>query len=517
MAMREYQSRGLDALRQEMLAGHTRIVFTAPTGSGKGEVISETTRLATGRGRRVLVTSCRRELVEDLSERLTRYQVPHGLILAGAPTAPHFPVQVASIATLARRDKPPADVVLVDEVHHATAESWSRIIDAYPDAVIVGFTATPIRLSGRPLGDLFQALVVAATPAELVELGNLVPVDGFAYDTPDLKGIKRVRGDYDQSAIAAKMGGTRIVGNVVDSYLAHARGLRNITFGVNCQHSRQLAAEYCARGVPAEHVDGEMPREERAAILRRYRAGETLVLCNVMLCTEGFDLPEIGCVTLVRPTKSLALFLQMVGRGRRPVRCACGLFPHWRDATCSCGREVVKRVLKLHDHAGCVLDPDLGLPDDPREWSLTEGLAKRPGPKAPGVRVCKACFALYPPTLPACPLCRTSNPKRVRMVKTVDGREITLEQLRKERAEAKRKAPLVGPPSKRELEYRNLVLEGHMKGRKPTWAKMAFNARFHHFPPKGWDERAREALPPPPTDPQSSLTIPIRVEGDHAA
>ena len=190
MELRPYQAAHVEALRESIRRGHRRIIAVAPTGSGKGAVLATMAQTCVSRGRQCVVMTPRRELVEDLSDRIGSLGVEHGVILAGDKRVrPDLLCQVASVQTLARRKKPDADLVIVDECHHATSDSWARILAAYPDSTVIGFTATPCRLSGKGLGTAFDDLVMGPQPAELTDLGYLVPVTGFAFDSPDLRGV----------------------------------------------------------------------------------------------------------------------------------------------------------------------------------------------------------------------------------------------------------------------------------------------------------------------------------------
>jgi DNA repair protein RadD len=479
--LRDYQQKLVQKLRDALRAGKKRIIAQSPTGSGKGSVLAAMVRTCTEKGRPCLVMTPRRELVEDLSGRIDSLGVEHGIILAGDRRKyPDRLCQVASVQTLARREKPIADLVIVDECHHATSESWSKILACYPDAAIIGFTATPCRMSGKGLGTMFDAIVEGPTPAELTRQGYLVPVTGFAYTTPDLSRVNKKAGDYNEAELGVVMGGSKIVGDIVEQYQRHAAGLRAIVFCVNVEHSERLAAEFRSKGIAAEHIDGTADKASRQAVFDRYRAGSTLVLCNVMLATEGFDLPEIACVILARPTMSLALAIQMIGRGRRPMRCECGRFPHWQKERCECGRTIAKRELRLHDHAGIVMAH--GLPDEAREWTLERGVSS--AKKGQSVRTCEECFALYDPTKnEACPRCgHVNKPKKVK-IKEEKGVAVPLDQI------AKRP-----PPRGRAFEaYKAFVEEGKRKGWKPMAAKMRFKARFRFFPSKSWDEAIEAA------------------------
>lgn len=287
--LRPYQREAIDSLRAK-LRHHRRLLLVSPTGSGKTTIAAEMIHSATERGSRILFLAHRKELIDQCSTRLDQFSVPHGVIMSGHPRyQPVLPVQVASVPTLVRRNKPPADLIIIDEAHHARAGTYQKILDHYPGVPTIGLSATPWRTDGKGLGELFEDVVVAATIQQLTEDGYLVPATGFAYDAPELAEVRMRGRDYDAEGLELVMGGTAIAGNVVQSYLDHASGKRAVLFAVSVKHSRQLVERFQEAGVRAEHLDGETPKGEREAILARLSSGETTLVSNVGVLTEGWD------------------------------------------------------------------------------------------------------------------------------------------------------------------------------------------------------------------------------------
>jgi DNA repair protein RadD len=282
-------------------------------------------------------------------------QLDHGLIQAGLNADLRYPIQIASVQTLHARAMrsnrltlPPADLIIIDEAHHVAAQTWRKIIEAYPGARVLGMTATPCRGDGRGLGNFFDTIVEGPQVAELQRLGFLVPVLYFAPSEPDLKGVKTTQGDYQINQLAERMNRDDLVGDVVTQWHRHAERRKTLVFAVDVAHSVHLRDEFLKSGVRGEHVDGGTPKAERDAILARLASGETEVVTNCMVLTEGFDLPAISCISLARPTKQLGLYRQMAGRG---LRTAPG-----------------KSSLILLDHSGAVYRH--GLLEDSIEWTL---------------------------------------------------------------------------------------------------------------------------------------------------
>src|SRR5512141_2773 len=337
MELRPYQVEAIEATRERFRAGARRVLIVCPTGGGKTIIASEVIRSAVAKGSRVLFLAHRRELILQTCDKLNRFGVPHGVVMAGHPSAPQRAVQVASVQTLLRRrgQLTKLDLIFLDEAHHVTPENgYGQLLEWFPAARAVGLTATPWRLDGRGLADVFDGYVLARTPRELRDDGFLVPVGGWEYEAIDTTRARVQRGDFVTKDLEKAATSQRVVGDVVKEWCERANGCRTVLFAVSIEHSQLMVQAFRAQGGAAEHVDGEMDTSERDAILARLRSGETRLVCNCNVLTEGFDCPELECCVLARPTLSTSLYLQMVGRVLRP---APG-----------------KTMARLHDHAGCL-------------------------------------------------------------------------------------------------------------------------------------------------------------------
>ena len=380
--LRSYQERDLEAIREHIRAGKRSILYVLPTGGGKTTVSSAMIEGMRQRGKRCWFLAHRIELLEQCSERLQGLGVSHGIIVADDPRArPWEMVHVASVPTLARRGAPPnlPDVIVVDECHRAPATSYRKVLAYAPNAVVIGLTATPIRLDGKGLGDLFQVMVQGPTIQELTEQGHLVSARHYCPEAPDLSDVGTSKGDYKTTDLSKVMDRPKLVGDIIQQWRQRADGRSTIAFGVDVSHSEHIAAEFRAAGIPAEHVDGETSPELRRAALARFKRRETLVISNVGLFTEGFDAPWASCAIFARPTQSLALYLQMAGRVLRPS-------PGKADAI-------------LLDHAGCGLEH--GGVAAARGWSLETTPKKRSRTAMPRdprdqIRVCPECSMVWP-------------------------------------------------------------------------------------------------------------------------
>jgi superfamily II DNA or RNA helicase len=319
LQLRDYQESLIQGIYERWKLGDKRVMAQMPTGAGKSCLFAAIARDLAAEG--VLVIAHRQELIYQAQAHLQRWcDEPVGVIMAGCKPNPLFGIQVASIQTLMRRSLPKAGLVIIDESHHSISRTYKEVINAYPNAYILGVTATPCRADGTGFDDLFESLVCGPTVKQLIKAGHLSKYRMFADANPiSTKGVKTTAGDFNQKQLANAVDAIALSGNLIDSYRQYADGKRNVVFAINVEHSQTIAERFNAAGIPAKHLDGTTPSEERKAALDAFRAGTIQVLSNCNLISEGFDLPAIECVQLARPTKSLSLFLQQVGRALRPA------------------------------------------------------------------------------------------------------------------------------------------------------------------------------------------------------
>lgn len=448
--LRVYQSEMIKRAAGLMRGGHRSVLLQAPTGAGKTLTAAALLARVCSRGKRAWFVVHRSELIEQASAAFALQGIPHGYIAAGMATDKKPPIQVCMIQTLARRTAvEPPDLIVWDECHHCGAASYERLMARYPQAYHLGLTATPQRLDGRGLGRYFEHMVSGPNVAELIEQGFLSDYIAFQPPGPVLVGIKQRGGDYAQDELTSIMDKPRITGDAIQHYQKHAAGQRGLVFAVSIKHSVHIAEQFRAAGIPAEHVDGETPAADRKAAIARFRAGHTLVLCNVDLFGEGFDVPDAVAGLLLRPTQSLGLHRQQMGRLLRPK--ADG------------GKAVIL------DHAGNCRRH--GYPDTDIEWTLDDREARKPKARDPeaSARVCPACFAANKIGRTTCKYCGHPFPIKPREVMQTAGelvavdREQTRHTLRLEQSKARTLEAL------REF--------GTKKGYRPGWADYVWKAR----------------------------------------
>lgn len=449
--LRPYQEDIVLSARAAFRAGLSKVVIVLATGGGKTVLGSFMTNGSSKRGLVCWWLVHRRELLMQASRTFHSLGIEHGLIMGGRSTDPNCRVQIGSIQTVARRlDRLPApDLIVFDEAHHAGAAQWQQVWAAFPDAKVIGLTATPWRLDGKGLGNWYDHMVLGPSTADLIEAGSLSAYKLYAPSSPDMAGVATSMGDYKRDQLSTLMDKPSITGDAVQHYLRLCRGKRAVAFAVSIEHSRHIAEQFRAAGVPAEHVDGTQAHEDRDAAVARFVAGETLILTNAELFGEGFDVPAIEASILLRPTQSLSLYLQQVGRALRPA-------PGKSHAI-------------ILDHAGNSLRH--GLPDDPREWSLEDRQKRKKGEgNGNPVRQCPECFFVYRPA-PACPACGHGAPSQGRQVEQVEGvlQEVDPSVIRAQRKQEERRAKTVD----------DLIRLGQQRGYKnpAAWAQKFHAAR----------------------------------------
>ena len=322
--LRKYQHDALDRLRAGIRQGMKAQILMLSTGAGKTVIASAMFQSAMNKGKRVLFIVDSIELIDQAANRFISDGMQVGVIQGQHVLTDYSkPVQVATVQTLRNRWEQMAawmkfDLVVVDEAH--VQHNAHRVVMQHcRDAGIpvIGLSATPFR---KGLGETFDGLVVGANINDLTEQGFLVPAVCYAPFVPDMKGVKTSGdGDWQADALAEYMGDAQIVGSVVGEWLKLGDGRQTLVFAANRAHARLLYDEFRASGVNADYVLGDTDDEERNDIIARYRSGDITVLVSVGILTKGFDAPETGCIVIARPTKSLMLHIQIIGRGLRPA------------------------------------------------------------------------------------------------------------------------------------------------------------------------------------------------------
>lgn len=356
-------------------------------------------------GKSVIFGVNRRSLVHDMSARLDSLGLDHGIIMANHPRRkPWLNVQIASTQTLLGREHVHADIIIADEAHFTITTGWFEIFERYPDALVIGLTATPIRSDGRGLGRYFDCLIEGPSVAQLTADGYLVPA--IVYGSPgggaDMSGVAvTAGGEYEKRGRAEVTSKPKLIGDIVEHWLRIGRGEPTVCFADNIAQSEKIRDRFVSAGVRCKHVDASTPDSDRADTWRRLQDYDIEIVCSVGIISYGWDAPLVTTMIDAAPTASLQRAIQKWGRILRPAP----------------GKT---RGLVL-DHANNTLEH--GFVDDEREWTLKDGYKpkkKKPG-EGPGICYCKKCLRPFRVSLDRCPECKEPRLKLGREIVTVAG------------------------------------------------------------------------------------------------
>lgn len=309
--LRAYQNEAINQLDDCLNRNVKSVIFDIPTGGGKTTIASDILASCHQDNMRAVFVCDRRELINQTSARLDEDNIDHGIIMADhEKTSWKKQIQVASIQTLARRQKLEVDLIIIDECH-VLHKAHLQLIKDNPEAIVIGLSATPY---SKGLGKHFQEKIRVASVQELIDLGFLVQPRVFAPSSPDLEKIKVVRGDYDEEELAKATNTPKLVGDIVEHWIQLAKNKPTLVFAVNIAHSKAIREEFIKHEINCEHLDCFTSEEDRKNIIRDFRAGQIEVLTSVDILSKGFDYPGAEVAVLARPTKSLSLYIQQAGR-----------------------------------------------------------------------------------------------------------------------------------------------------------------------------------------------------------
>tara|TARA_S200000501_G_scaffold37459_1_gene30913 strand:+ start:446 stop:2128 length:1683 start_codon:yes stop_codon:yes gene_type:complete len=384
MQLRDYQSKAIEKVRQSISNGCKSSLLVLPTGSGKTFIFAEIVRLSRLKNKKVLVLVHKRELIKQTCDELKLKKIKHGIIAAGFKTTSHD-VYVASVQTLINRlnNSWQPDLIILDEAHHAVARSWRKILDYFSNTIKIGVTATPMRMTGAGLGEVFDDLIIGSNVPFLQDKGYLAKCDVYAPpNNLNFKNFKKSAGDFARKEVEEELDKVDITGDAVQNYLRIANNRQAIAFCISVKHGQSVTKKFKNAGISAELITGSMNIQERDDLVKKFGNNKVRILVSVDVVSEGFNIPACGVAILLRPTASEALYLQQVGRVLRPQK---------------------NKIAIVLDHVGNTKRH--GFVDEERLYSLDQkAKSKRKGEILPAVETCKFCFATYKPQ-PRCPQC----------------------------------------------------------------------------------------------------------------
>lgn len=374
IALRPYQQELVDNIRLALLKGKHSVCAVLGCGGGKSVIQGNIAASATARKNRVLFVVHRKELCQQITNTFTACGVDFNYCMVG---------MVQTVCRRLQKIEPP-QIILVDEAHHILSQSYLSILQHFPAAIVLGFTATPQRMNEGGLGAVFEQLIESVSTEWLIHNHYLAPYKYYGVQLADASKLHTKRGDFDKAEVERLMNKSTIFGSAVENWLTLAKDKQTIIYCSSITTSQKTAKAFQEHGIAAVHLDGETPATARQAAVQRFRDGEIKVLCNVDLFGEGFDVPDCECVVLMRPTKSLTLHIQQSMRSMRTS-------PKNPD-----------KIALILDHVGNFTRH--GLPDDTREWTL-EAKAKKKKDKL-HIKQCPICFAVVKSAAKECPICK---------------------------------------------------------------------------------------------------------------
>lgn len=438
--LRSYQEELKNKCR-EAFKKYKRVIMLAPCGSGKTITSTSIINDSVKKGNIVWFIVHRKELLDQAVNTLKRCDVPMDN------------VRVYMIQSLANRlnkiDEIP-NFIIYDECQHCTSKTYLRVTQEFPNAYFLGLTATPCRLSGKPLGDIFQTMISAITADDLIKKGYLANYDYYAPKvSADFTKVKIKNGDYDTEEIEKVMDNKKIYGNIIEEYKKLANNKKTIIYCASISYSKKIEKLFNDNGFSAKHFDGTTPKNERDQIIEDFRNNKIKILTNVDLIGEGFDVPDCECCLLLRPTQSLSLYIQQATRCLRPNK--------------------DKRAIII-DFVGNVFRHSM--PTENREWSLNQKITcqNKSGERDILTRQCRNCFKVYQGTNRICPYCGFDNGKTRKELK--EEQKAELERI--EKIEKKKRKE-----ETRNKSYEELVKIGYQRGYKNPeyWAKIRVEYR----------------------------------------
>ena len=387
MELRSYQQDLYDKTSAEFRKGRRRVLVVSPCGSGKTVLMAQMAAQSQANGKTVWVILPRQEIMEQTLETFERCEIPLNTIYVGM-----------AITTANRMEELPApDLIVFDECHISVASTYWKIVNAAPNAFIVGLTASPVRTDNKPLGSLYEVLVEGVTVRWLIENKFLAPYEYYSVTVADLSAMS------DCNDAAAFLMKPAVYGKVIETWRKLADGIPTVCYCASVKHSADTAKAFQDAGINAVHFDGTTPYAERKDIVERFRAGEIQVLCNCDLISMGFDMPDIGCVLMLRPTQSASLYIQQSGRALR-----------YKPGKTAIIIDAVANFMRFQ------------LPDEPYEWSLDVPIKQRKEINEHGdfyIRSCPECFMVFK-TAPVCPFCGHTYPLHPREIKAHEDIEL---------------------------------------------------------------------------------------------
>lgn len=441
----DYQQDLYNKSQISFMKGNRRVLIVAPCGAGKSYLFLKMCESAVNKGNRVLILVHRKELAEQHKQLLEEFNLNTDMIRVA--------LFWSEENRLGEYEKP--NLIITDEAHNLPV-TLRKVLDYY-DCRVVGFSATPCRLSGEPMGMVYDDMVVGISVKELIRQKRLAPFDYYSVPVADLSRLSVQNGDYSMSEAEPLLMKSAIYGDAIKAYQKYAEGKKTIIYCASIKHSTEVAEAFRNAGYKAVHMDSNTPKKERDEIMAKFRSGEIQILCNVLLIVEGISVPDCECCILLRPTLSTTIFIQSAMRCMRYKE-------HKRAVIIDC----VANYLRL------------GMPDDDREWSLNEPVKPKRETDSEGnfyIRTCDNCFRIFK-TAEVCPYCGHVYKLKPREIKAHE--EIELKRIEAQEAEkAERERKKARQEQGKAQSFEELLAIGKARGYKNPafWASQVMRGR----------------------------------------
>jgi len=395
----DYQKNIIEQIKKN-IREHSNICVVSPCGSGKSIIQGKLTAMANKKGNRVLFLVHRKELCEQIEKTFKLCGVNFDLC------------KVGMVQTITRnlKSEPEPRIIITDENHHCLAKSYKRIYDNFSNAVKLGFTATPIRLGGKGLHPIYDKLLIGPSVKWLINNNRLSPYKLYSIKLVDTSKLHIRQGDFKNDEVNDLMEKSMIYGNTIKNYKKFAMGKKTIVYCSSVKASKATNEEFINNGISSKHLDGNTSKKEREKAIEDFRNNKIDILCNVDLFGEGFDVPDCECVILLRPTKSLSLYIQQSMRSMRYKP----------------GKQAI-----IIDHVGNCFEH--GLPDHDFQWTLNDlEKKKKKKDEEEKIKQCPGCFLMIENHLKTCPHCGyifVSERKELSTNENIELKEITQEDI----------------------------------------------------------------------------------------
>ena len=440
MELRDYQIRSIQKIRDAFANGYKRPILRLDCGAGKTITSAWMVIESAKKGNDVLFLVHRKELLDQTQQVFNELGVDMTHI------------KIGMIVTVGNNlDKYNPRFIIADECNFALSKTWRKVLDYYKDAYVLGLSATPVRLDGNAMGDVFDIIIEDVNAKQLIEMKRLSPYEYYAPKLDiDLTDVHMRNGDYKQEELEASMMKSKIYGDVI-KYYSQFKNLKTIVYCTTIKHAQDTARIFNENGYRSKAIDSHLSKKEREQIVNEFKNNEIDILCNCDLISFGFDVPDCNAVVLLRPTQSTSLYIQQAMRSMRYLE---------------------NKTAYILDFVGNVYRH--GMPTDTRPWSLTGRMRAYNPSGEPDItcRQCERCYRVYAGTQVICPYCAHDNGRTRREIEA--DRDAELQRIEAvTRIEQRRQQG-------RAKNYQELVQLGRERGYKSpeAWARYIIRSRI---------------------------------------